>query len=105
MPHANIWIRRSNWDKWEKTDNKSKLINRLLKEHFDNGPETTEEWSVPKELEAVLGIVATPKQYSIPDQLKQLGLLYDPTLSGMAFSEETQQYIKYKVKDGEVILK
>jgi hypothetical protein len=30
MPHANIWIRKDDWELWEKVENKSEFISRAL---------------------------------------------------------------------------
>ena len=35
MPHANIWIRRENWDSWVAEENKSELVNGLLAQYYD----------------------------------------------------------------------
>lgn len=30
MPHANIWIRQDDWEKWQKLPNKSEAVSRML---------------------------------------------------------------------------
>lgn len=32
MPHANIWIRRENWDKWQALEGKAGFVNKHLEE-------------------------------------------------------------------------
>lgn len=31
MPHANIWVRRADWEKWEAIEKKSEFISNALK--------------------------------------------------------------------------
>lgn len=42
MPHANIWIRRDNYEKWENIPDKSNWLNTLL----ENSQDTSEYGAV-----------------------------------------------------------
>jgi hypothetical protein len=51
----NIYFRRDNWERFKDEENKSKLINTLLEEHFSKTPhtplqETIEEKLIPKNI-------------------------------------------------------
>jgi hypothetical protein len=41
---------------------------------------------------------------SIPEQLAELGLRYDPTFHNQAFDPDSNSLVTYTIKDGEVIL-
>jgi hypothetical protein len=89
MPQQTVYIRQADLAKWKALSNKADFISK----HLNDEPE-------PEYIEK-------PEKRgsgSIQEQLAELGLLYDPTVSGMAWNAESEQYVKYKIVDGEVIL-
>lgn len=48
MPHANIWIRRRNWAKWEAMEDKSEWLNTLLENADD-----TSHWGEKRDIPGV----------------------------------------------------
>ena len=103
MPDVKVYIRKENIQKWNDIANKSEWINTLLKNSDDTS-------SYGRTIDTPVGPAVTVLSEMLPplsvkEQLEELGLLYDPTLPGQAYSQEEERYIKYTVKDGEVILK
>lgn len=106
-----IYIRKKNWNKFQDEENKAELINTLLAKHYADGSSQVDSLGITR-IKGADGLTTlilpddepSNKQLTIPEQLAELGLKYDPTISGQAYSEESQQYITYKVIDGEVIL-